>query len=214
MLNSQKVEDELNLALDATQSERERSAGLETGYDPKARTWELIVKYSGDLEAARSIAEAVTELSAGYAILLVQENRLEEIISLPQIEYVEKPKRLFFQRTAGKKSLLSDRGTNCTPSLTGQGVLVAVLDSGVDIQHPEFLNPDGSTRIAALWDQTIEGNPPEGYARGRNIQKPRLMKHCVTENRYCPATAAVMEQGYWQWQQEIEVWPETVKSLW
>ena len=66
MLNSQKVEDELNLALDATQSERERSAGLETGYDPKARTWELIVKYSGDLEAARSIAEAVTELSAGW----------------------------------------------------------------------------------------------------------------------------------------------------
>ena len=54
MLNSQKVEDELNLALDATQSERERSAGLETGYDPKARTWELIVKYSGDLEAAGS----------------------------------------------------------------------------------------------------------------------------------------------------------------
>ena len=43
MLNSQKVEDELNLALEATQSERERSAGLETGYDPKARTWELIV---------------------------------------------------------------------------------------------------------------------------------------------------------------------------
>lgn len=38
MLNSQKVEDELNLALDATQSEREQSAGLETGYDPKART--------------------------------------------------------------------------------------------------------------------------------------------------------------------------------
>lgn len=103
MLNSQKVEDELNLALDATQSERERSAGLETGYDPKTRTWELIVKYSGDLEAARNIADAVTELSAGYAILLVQENRLEEIISLPQIEYVEKPKRLFFQRTAGKE---------------------------------------------------------------------------------------------------------------
>ena len=102
MLNSQKVEDELNLALDATQSERERSAGLETGYDPKARTWELIVKYSGDLEAARSIAEAETEQSAGYAILHVHENPLEEIISLPQIDYVEKPKWLFFQRTAGK----------------------------------------------------------------------------------------------------------------
>ena len=85
MLNSQKVEDELNLALDATQSERERSAGLETGYDPKARTWELIVKYSGDLEAAWSIAEAVTVLSSVYEILLVLVYRLEDIISLPKI---------------------------------------------------------------------------------------------------------------------------------
>ena len=174
MLNSQKVEDELNLALDATQSERERSAGLETGYDPKTRTWELIVKYSGDLEAARSIAEAVTELSAGYAILLVQENRLEEIISLPQIEYVEKPKRLFFQRTAGKRASCLTGGQTVPLSLTGRGVLVAVLDSGVDIQHPEFLNPDGSTRIAALWDQTIEGNPPEGYARGTEYTKAQI----------------------------------------
>ena len=38
MLNSQKAENELNLALDATQSERERSVGLETGYDPRTRT--------------------------------------------------------------------------------------------------------------------------------------------------------------------------------
>ena len=120
MLNSQKVEDELNLALDATQSERERSAGLETGYDPKTRTWELIVKYSGDLEAARSIAEAVTELSAGYAILLAQENRLEEIISLPQIEYVEKPKRLFFQRTAGKRASCLTGVQTVPLSLTGR----------------------------------------------------------------------------------------------
>lgn len=51
---------------------------------------------------------------------------------------------------------------------------MAVLDSGVDIQHPEFLNPDGSTRIAALWDQTIEGNPPEGYARGTEYTKAQI----------------------------------------
>ena len=51
---------------------------------------------------------------------------------------------------------------------------MAVLDSGVDIQHPEFLHPDGSTRIAALWDQTIEGNPPEGYARGTEYTKAQI----------------------------------------
>ena len=48
---SQKIENILNLALDATPEERERAEELEVGYDPKAREWELIVKYSGTLEA-------------------------------------------------------------------------------------------------------------------------------------------------------------------
>ena len=48
----------------------------------------------------------------------------------------------------------------------GDGVLIAVIDSGIDYSHPDFRNEDGSTRIAALWDQTIPGNPPEGFDTG------------------------------------------------
>ena len=59
---SQKIENILNLALDATPEERERSGELEVGYDPVSREWELIVKYSGTLEAVREIAVSVTEL--------------------------------------------------------------------------------------------------------------------------------------------------------
>ena len=47
-MTNQKLENELNLALDASAQEREKSSGLETGYDPLEQTWELIVKYSGD----------------------------------------------------------------------------------------------------------------------------------------------------------------------
>ena len=50
---SQKIENILNLALDATPEERERSEELEIGYDTVSREWELIVKYSGTLEAVR-----------------------------------------------------------------------------------------------------------------------------------------------------------------
>ncbi|MDF2872845.1 MAG: hypothetical protein K0R05_4420, partial [Anaerocolumna sp.] len=39
-------------------------------------------------------------------------------------------------------------------------------DSGIDYSHPDFRNEDGTTRIAALWDQTITGSPPEGYDIG------------------------------------------------
>ena len=93
---SQKVEDLLNLALGATQEERERSLQLDTGYDPIERTWELIVKYSGSLDGVREIADRVTELMNEYAVILIKESRINELSALPQIEYIEKPKRLYF----------------------------------------------------------------------------------------------------------------------
>ena len=37
--------------------------------------------------------------------------------------------------------------------LTGKGVLVAVIDSGIDYLHPDFQASDGTSRILYLWDQ-------------------------------------------------------------
>jgi subtilisin family serine protease len=39
---------------------------------------------------------------------------------------------------------------------TGRGVIVGVVDTGIDISHPDFMNDDGSTRIINLWDQTLD----------------------------------------------------------
>ena len=50
MANDQKAEDLLNLALDTPYEMRERSKQLDVGYDRENRTWELIVKYSGNLK--------------------------------------------------------------------------------------------------------------------------------------------------------------------
>ena len=37
-------------------------------------------------------------------------------------------------------------------NLTGKGVIVGVIDSGIDWRHPDFLKPDGTSRIIAIWD--------------------------------------------------------------
>lgn len=90
---NQKLENLLNLSLDTTAKERSRSAELETGYNPEEQTWELIVKYSGSLDAARELGAAVEEMRNEYAILTVKESLIPYISALPQIEYIEKPKR-------------------------------------------------------------------------------------------------------------------------
>ena len=91
---SQKIENILNLALDATEDERARSGELDIGYDPATKEWEVIVKYSGSLGRGRAIAEAAAELAEGYAIVIIKEDRIEELAALPEIEFVEKPKSL------------------------------------------------------------------------------------------------------------------------
>ena len=53
-MNDQKLENLLNLALDATDAEREKSLNMNFGYDRQNRIWELIVRYHGDLSGVVS----------------------------------------------------------------------------------------------------------------------------------------------------------------
>ena len=171
---SQKAENLLNLALDATSEEREKSLELEVGYQPSDQEWDLIIKYSGNLEAVREIASSVTELSNEYAILTVPESRIEQLAQIPEIEYIEKPKRLFFEAANGKRASCILPVQAAPLKLYGKGILTAVIDSGIDYSHPDFRNTDGSTRIRALWDQSIAGNPPEGYFLGTEYTQEQI----------------------------------------
>ena len=52
--------------------------------------------------------------------------------------------------------------TQQEPYLTGENVIVAVLDSGIDYFLPEFRNADGQTRILAIWDQAGTADAEQG----------------------------------------------------
>ncbi|MFR7475945.1 S8 family peptidase [Frisingicoccus sp.] len=173
-MEDQKIENLLNLALSATPEEREKSYILNVGYSEETKTWDLIVKYTGSLQKYVSDIVQIVELYNEYAIITVPENLVEAVSDWPEVEYIEKPKRLYFQIAQGKRASCISLVQIPPLSLTGRGVLVAVIDSGIDYRHQEFLNPDGSSRILYLWDQMAVGTPPSGYAMGREFTQEDL----------------------------------------
>ena len=169
----QKLNNLLNLALDATEEEREKSRNLNVGYEKQTRKWEIIVKYSEMGDSVKVLLGgpeiSVVPLLGRYAIVTLPESMLDEYSRRPQIEFIEKPTRLYFEDLFSKEASCITQVQRDEPGnlrLTGRGVLIGIVDSGVDYRHPAFLTADGKSRILRLWDQSIPGNPPEGYATG------------------------------------------------
>jgi subtilisin family serine protease len=180
---SQKAENLLNLALDATEEERLKSMVLDVGYNPIDREWDLIIKYSGSLDAVRELTTSVTELRNEYAIITIHESLINLLSAIPQVEFIEKPKRLFFQVANGKRVSCINPVQRAPFSLFGSGVLVAILDSGIDYTLDDFRNADGTTRIRSLWDQSIPGNPPVGYYLGTEYTSEQINEALSQETR-------------------------------
>lgn len=200
---SQKFENLLNLALDTPVAERNKSLELNIGYEQEDNTWEIIIKYHGNLQQGLSSLFAlprgnlirIEELIAGYAILTVPESLMDEVAAVEEIEYVEKPKRLFFETLQGKTASCIFTGNPAISSLRGQGVLVAVIDSGITWRNRDFRNADGSSRIVYLWDQSLQAErvweqiaerellsderrqdyaPPEGFLTGVEFSRAQI----------------------------------------
>ncbi len=173
-MENQKTDNLLNLAVDATPQEREKSLELDVGYEPEGRLWDVIVKYSGDISALETDGITVAPLLNEYAVVTVPQDRLDAFISQPYIEYVEKPKRLFFAVNQARAASCITQVQISPWNLNGQGVLVGIVDSGIDYHHPDFINEDGTTRIVKLWDQSVSGNSPQGYALGAEFDAQQI----------------------------------------
>lgn len=205
-MDSQKRENILNLALNATPRELEQSLVLDAGFEEETQLWEVIVRYDiGVLDEAEENREGlwmqlqragvlkdreseqkrgirVVELLGGYGILTLTKSQILKLSEIPEITYMEMPKRLFFSvdkgRAASCISPLQSSTVSGRQKLLGNGVLVAVLDSGIDYFHPDFRNRDGSSRILRIWDQTAAWQSDQihlsRYQTGREYTKEQI----------------------------------------
>ena len=77
-------------------------------------------------------------------------------------------------------------------SLTGRGVIIVLIGSGVDYTMDAFRNQDGSTRLLSIWDQTVQdGTAPEGFLFGTEYTREDINRALVSEN---PRTVVPIER--------------------
>lgn len=188
-MNSGKVDNQLNLSLEIPEEERERTIDLGVGFNVATNEWELIVKFNGDLSSiAEQLQFSYVELLNGYAVITIKEYLVDQLINFEEIEYIEKPKGIFFEVTAAVEASCIPQLQTQRYNLLGTGVIVAIIDSGIDYSHPDFRFQDGKTRILYLWDQSITSDeegmgPPAGFVAGTLYSEERINEALQFTNR-------------------------------
>ena len=199
-MNSQKQENLLSLAMESTEEERIKSQILDVGIDNQEKRWEVIVKYHGNLEKIANDEIQVEILIAGYAIVTLPAFLLEALAELEEVEYMEKPKSLIYGLYEAKAESCILPVSVPIGDLSGKGVLLAVIDSGIDYFLEDFRNEKGS-RILFLWDQSLstgeqdEWRAPEGFYQGVEFTKEQIDRALLAETRQ-EALALVPSQDF------------------
>ncbi len=158
-MHNEKLDPELTLSLTLPPAQRFKTDNLSVGYSSQTDTWELIIRYNGDIKRVADIVGfSVFTLYAGFAIIIIPEALIEELPNYPEIIYVEKPKALVLEDTAAlRASCIRNTIIPGVKELNGSQTLIAIIDTGIDYTHPDFIDSEGQTRILYLWDQTIPG---------------------------------------------------------
>ncbi|MDR1065890.1 MAG: S8 family serine peptidase [Clostridiales bacterium] len=135
-------------------------------YRGDSSEWEVIVKYNGDIMGVEDIYDVSVEiLNESYAIITSSSDKLNELSRDSRVEHIETPKALAFLINEGARASCVYPAPEME-GLSGDGVIVAIIDSGIDYMHPDFMDDSGATRILSVWDQRAQGTPPAGFNHG------------------------------------------------
>ena len=173
-MNNPKVDAALNLSLSLPESLHEKSTSLSAVLT--GSVWEILVLASQDLSFLAKLYPQieVSMLLENFALLRLPPSLIPTVSALQQILYIEMPHYISFEILSGKRSSCITQVTLPPLSLTGNGVLVGFVDSGIDLTHPDFQDSNGNSRVLFLWDQTRDEDPPDGYLFGTEYNNEQI----------------------------------------
>ena len=158
--------------------------------------FDLIIEYRSDPRIIELFESATLHImNEIYAVLHVP---LEEFLAvLPRIRYAEIP--LLFGLT-DEVSLDASRVLELRRvaafNLRGEGVIIAIIDTGIDYTNPIFRKPDGTSKIISIWDQSINTGPSPGDANFGTIYTAEQINQALIAEDPLAIVPSIDENGH------------------
>jgi len=130
-----------------------------------------------------------------YAILYVPINQFNE--NLSAVRYSEIP--LLYgltDETSLEASRVLDVRNTAALNLRGEGVIIAIIDTGIDYTNPIFQRPDGTSKILYIWDQTINTGPSPPDANFGTIFTREQINQALASNDPLSVVPSMDENGH------------------
>ncbi|MCA1536187.1 S8 family serine peptidase [Bradyrhizobium sp. NBAIM03] len=128
-------------------------------------------EWHGDLDELVALGMRLHATAGGIISAEMPLSSLPEVHRLG-IEYIELARTLYSPFDVSRSDIKADVLQPVIGSEVGKGVIIGIVDTGIDYTHASFRKPDGKTRILSIWDQRLEpvparpGRPPRFPSEG------------------------------------------------
>jgi subtilisin family serine protease len=144
------------------------TAGTDRLTETSAPSLNVLIAFNGTRDELAALGVSVSSFDGGIATGTVNALQLNAVAADPRVESVEASRPMRPELDLSRAAIAADSVP--AGNWTGQGVIVGVVDTGIDLWHPAFRREDGSSAIVSIWDQTLTPvgtqAPPAGFGYG------------------------------------------------
>ena len=145
----------------------------------------IIVECTGNIDDLIAVGfvrhSLVQHPTKGYKIAtgIIPIDRLEDLAAIDHVVEIEGPRRMHQELDYSLPEIHATAVHKGSPSRKGDGVVIGIIDSGIDWRHGSFVKEDGTSRILAIWDQMLPFRA--GDTRGPNGIGVEYLKPQITD---------------------------------
>ncbi|WP_069998256.1 S8 family peptidase [Cellulosilyticum sp. I15G10I2] len=138
--------------------------------------WEVIVEYVEEIQEMQLVLNIrIYYLNNSFAIVQINRDDINTLARYPNVVYISFPEIMSYINIALNQICATNIANPLgIYNLTGRGTLIAIIDTGINYTHPDFIREDLTSRIRYIWDQTIIGSPPEGFESGTEYTNEQI----------------------------------------